>query len=267
MVLTPTIKLKSNNGIPVLGFGTWGLDKGEEQSSIEYALEVGYRHLDAADIYGSHSHIANAIESIGISREDIFITTKLWKTDLSSNAARIAFLRFLDELQTGYVDLLLIHRPNPEIPIQETLEVMQEFQEEGSTRSIGVSNFRIEHIQEALDTDIDISVNQVELHPSLSEEELREFCNKHGIVITAYSPLARGYDLKLAPIIQIAEKYGRDPAQVVLNWIMQHGMVAIPKSSNKEHIKSNFQSLEWSLSDEDMALIDTLNTNDRIEEK
>lgn len=266
MNLTPTIKLNTNTEIPILGFGTYGLDKGKEQSSIEYALEVGYRHIDTADIYGTHPFIANAISNSNIPRREVFITTKLWKTDLNANAARVALQRFLDELETNYIDLLLIHRPNPEVPIKETLSVMNEFKEDEEVKSIGVSNFEIDQLQDALDTGIEFNMNQIEIHPSASREELRKFCSDNDIPITAYSPLGRGSELTRESIIQLADKYKRDPAQVIINWELQHGMVSIPRSSEKDHILSNYKSLEWSLSDEDIALVDTFDTNTRIEE-
>lgn len=259
--------LKNGIKIPVLGFGTWGLEKGREQESIAYALEAGYRHIDTADIYGSHKAVAKAINSSKVDRGDVFITSKLWTGSMRRSDVFEATNRFLNELGTEYIDLLLIHRRNPEVELRETLEAMQSQLKDGNIRAIGVSNFRKKDIDDALKTEVSIVNNQIEQHPSLNEEKLREFCEVNGISVTAYSPFARGYDLKLETVKRLSKKYQKPAAQIILNWIISRGMIAIPKSSNKSHIQDNLETLNWEMKEEDLRIIDELDEKYRVENK
>ncbi|MEX0895425.1 MAG: aldo/keto reductase [Patescibacteria group bacterium] len=259
-----TLQLNPNTTIPSLGFGTWQLTGKACQQAVATALAAGHRHLDTADRYGNHADVAAGIADSGIKRSDIFLTTKVWRDQLHAADLQRAAERFLQELQTEYLDLLLIHWPNRDIPIDETLGAMASLQKQGIIKSFGVSNFTIAHLKQALETGHTIAINQVEFHPSLNQEELLAFCAEHDIRITAYSPIAQGADLQL-PIIQtLAEKYQRSPAQVILNWLLSKDMIVIPRSSKPERIADALLAQDWQLEDEDVAAIDAIGESNRI---
>ncbi len=255
------LTLKSGYKIPLLGFGTWQLGGEVAESSVSQALTVGYRHIDTADAYGNHHQVAAAIKKSGLEREEIFLTTKIWRESLGENEVPKAVDRFLEELETDYLDLLLIHWPNKEVPVAETLAAMDKAKKAGKARSVGVSNFTIRHLKEALATGVLIENNQVEFHPSLNQKELKEFCDKEGILLTAYSPLGRGQDLQLPLIQELARKYQRRESQIILNWLISKNIVAIPKSANPQHIEDNFLSLEFQLEASDIAAIDNIQSS------
>lgn len=259
-----TFPLTEKLEVPALGLGTWRLQGDQCLKAVSKALEIGYRHIDTADAYENHREVGEAIKKSNIPREEIFLTTKVWRDDLQQRDVLSAAKRFLEELQTDYLDLLLIHWPNPDIPIQETLEAFESLRAQGLIQGVGVSNFTIRHIKDALKTGVKINNNQVEFHPSLNQKELKAFCDDNDILLTAYSPIARGEDLELAVIQELAKKYDRPPSQVVLNWIIQKGMIAIPKSSKDEHILDNFKTLEWELDLDDVEKIDRVEGNNRV---
>lgn len=258
------IVLNKNASIPILGFGTWELIGHACTEAVANALSVGYRHIDTADAYGNHSEVAKGIKKSRIKREDIFLTTKVFHPNLAGENVRACCERFLDELNTDYLDLLLIHWPNRTIPISETLNVMNELKKEGKIRAIGVSNFTIHHLRDAIATGTEICNNQIELHPSFNQKELREFADSAKITLTAYSPLARGRDLNLPVILELAEKYHVTGSQVVLNWIMQKNIVAIPKSATIARTEDNFKATTWKLATEDIEKIDRLPQKNRM---
>lgn len=258
------IALRPGARMPILGFGTWKLQDDTCVSAVKTALETGYRHIDTADRYGNHRSIARAMKESGIPRSEIFITTKVWHSDLHHDDALSAGNRFLDELETDYVDLLLIHWPNAGTPLKETLEAFGKLKESGVTRDIGVSNFTTKHIDEATALRDDIAANQIEFHPSHNQEKLRAHCERFGIATIAYSPIAQGADLEIPLIRELAAKYGRSPSQVCLNWINGKGIAAIPGAANPEYIQDNFATLDWELSPEDAATIDALGLHNRI---
>jgi len=259
-----TIKLSEASSVPVIGFGTWQLKGGVAVESVETALRSGYRHLDTADVYGNHLEVAAGIKNSGVARKDIFLTTKLWTESFQKDKVQATVERFLRELRTDYIDLLLMHWPNKQVSVGETLEAMDKLKDLGMVKEIGVSNFTIKLLEEALSTGIPFSNNQVEFHPSLNQKKLKEFCDQNKIVLTAYSPIAQGQDLKLPLIEKLSEKYNRSSSQVVLNWIISKGIVAIPRASKEEHIKDNLKTPEWGLEPADVMLIDQLNSNNRI---
>jgi diketogulonate reductase-like aldo/keto reductase len=262
----PSLQLNNGQTIPQLGFGTWKLKEQAAYQAVTSALKIGYRHIDTADAYGNHTEVGQAIRDSGVSREEIFLTSKLWHSDLQVDAAQTAIRRILKELQTDYLDLYLIHWPNHVIPIEETLGAMQTMVDEGLIRAYGVSNFTIHHLQDTLAAGFHPVTNQVEFHPSLNQDELKTFCDDNQIAITAYSPIAQGHDLRLPVITNLAKKYDRSAAQVVLNWLIQKNIIAIPRSADRQHIEDNFRTIEWELSPEDVDIIDQLNENYRLVE-
>ncbi|PIR43071.1 oxidoreductase [candidate division WWE3 bacterium CG10_big_fil_rev_8_21_14_0_10_32_10] len=254
----PTYTLKSGIKIPKIGFGTWQL-KGEEAiRAVTAALQVGYRHIDTADVYDNHSEVKQSIENSELQREDLFLTTKVWRDDLAKQDTIDAVNRFLEELDTDYIDLLLIHWPNKDIPISETLQTFNELKNEGKIKAIGVSNFTMHHLQDALKSNVVIDINQIEVHPLLNQSELKKFCDDNNIITTAYSPLAQGEALIKPLIIELADKYNVSSAQVVLNWLLSRGMVVIPKSNNKEHIKDNLNAANWQMEEADIEKINSM---------
>jgi diketogulonate reductase-like aldo/keto reductase len=263
-MLTRPLSLNAEASMPLLGFGTWQLTGDACSRGVAEALRIGYRHIDTADAYGNHWEVAKGIADSGIKREDFFLTTKVWRTDLAHDSLLEAGNRFLSELNTEYIDLLLIHWPNREIPIEATLRAMEELRRAGKIRAIGVSNFTEHHLEDALMTGIEITNNQVEVHPTFNQAALRAYCKSKNISITAYSPLGRGRDLDLPVIKGIAEKYAKTPAQVALNWAMARGMAAIPKSSDFKRIKENYESASFELSDEDLQKMDALPQDKRM---
>lgn len=252
-----TIKLNERTQIPLLGFGTWRLTGDEGRAAIRKALEVGYCHIDTADDYGNHRQIAEVIRKSNVWREEIFITTKVWWTHLTREQIFEDVKRFLKELGTNYIDLLLAHFPNPNVDIGETLDAFNELYKEGVVHSIGVSNFMIKHLKAALETGFPIHNNQIEIHPLWYDQKLIEFCQKYNITVTAYSALAQGRAVELDYIQEIAQKYrGASPAQVVLNWLMSKNIVALTKSRDPDQITDSFNATYWELRDEDIAVID-----------
>lgn len=260
-----SIKLNSGQEMPVLGLGTWQLTGNGCTETVKKALQLGYCHLDTADAYGNHRDIALALEESEIDRSELFITSKVSRLDLHYDDFLKTTERILKELAIEYLDLLLIHWPNKDIPIEETLKAMAELKERGKVSNIGVSNFTEAHLEEALKLYPDlISVNQVEFHPYLYQKELLDFCQKHNIVITAYSPLAQGRIFKDQQIEKLAEKYNQSPAQLVLKWLMEKGIVVIPKASSLEHLKDNLEVLNLKLANGVLEVLDTLNEDKRF---
>jgi 2,5-diketo-D-gluconate reductase B len=255
--------MKTANGIPILGFGTWPL-KGEQCAAmVNAALQIGYRHIDTADGYGNHHAVGQAINASRISRDALFLTTKVRRVDLRHDAVIAAGRRFVEELQTDYLDLLLIHWPNDDIPMAETFAGLQALKDGGVIRNFGVSNFTIARLEDALLITESIQTNQVEFHPSLYQRDLLAYCQAKQIALTAYSPIARGAALALPIVEELAKKYQRSTSQVVLNWLVSKGIVAIPGSARIAHIQENFKTLEWDLAPEDVERIDRVTSNTR----
>ena len=259
-----TLALTSGTAVPVMGFGTSRLAWQVGAESVKAALEIGYRHIDTADSYGNHDAVAEGMKRANVPREEIFLTTKIDGGDHAYEDVLASTERYLGELNTDYVDLLLIHWPNRAVPVSETLKAMQELKEAGKIRAIGVSNFTKHHLEDTFQTGIEVAVNQVETHPTFNQKELREFCAEHEIVITAYAPLGRGADLELPLLLELANKYGATVPQIILNWVVSRGMVAIPRSKTPERIKENFDSLDLTIEETDLMRIDNLPQGERI---
>lgn len=251
------ITLSNKLKMPSIGLGTWTLQDTSGQEVIEHALEIGYRHIDTADWYRNHSIVGKAIKNSGVKREDIFLVTKVYPP-LGEQKVLDSGKRFLNELQTNYIDLLLIHWPDGDTPISETLDSLNELKKKGVTKSIGVSNFEISDLKEALKTGVEIVNNQIEFHPHLQPNDVVKFCKKNNISVTAYSPLGQGKSTRDKIIKQIAEKYDKSPSQIILNWILQKNIIVIPKTSEEGHIKENLQSGDWKMEKEDLEKINNL---------
>jgi 2,5-diketo-D-gluconate reductase B len=257
-----TFPLKNKNKIPVIGLGTWRLAGRTCEEAVLTALDAGYRHIDTAEIYGNQQEIGNALRESSVKRKDVFMTSKVWRSNLVKEKLIDSAKQTLEALQTDYLDLFLVHWPNEEIPIKETLETMELLKEERLVKNYGVSNFYIPDLEKT--KGFEVVVDQVEFHPSLNQIELKEYCDRKNIVITAYSPLGQGYDLKLEKVKEIAKKYGVSTAQVVINWLIGKGIVAIPRSGDKKHIKDNIKALNWEMEERDKKIIDGLDEGRRL---
>ena len=262
MQLSPQSSTLLNNGveIPRLGLGVYQAPPGESTlRAVKYALDVGYRHIDTAWLYGNEGDVGKAILESSIEREEIFITTKVWNSDQGYRSTLAACERSLQRLGLAYVDLYLIHWP-VEGQNNNTWKAMIQLLREGKTRAIGVSNYEIFHLQEIFQNfDVVPSVNQVEFHPFLYQNELLEFCKNNNIQLEAYSPLTRGQRLNYPAVVLLAKKYDKSPAQILIRWSLQHGLVVIPKSKQENRIRENSQVFDFQLEEEDMKLLDSLN--------
>lgn len=261
---TPTKKLNSRASIPVIGYGTARLEEKELQSSLLDALEIGYRHIDTADYNKNHKIIGKTWTSSGIKRNELFITTKIWKTDLSKERVHEVVKRSLDELKSDYIDLLLIHAPNDEVAISETLEAMRNNLENNEVSAIGISNFnkiqtnQVVEVQKHWKTDFKVVNNQIEYHPTKQQKELARTCFRHDISVTAYSPLGNGTDLNKYQVRDLLRKYDKSEAQIILRWLVQLGLIVIPSSSKRSHIKENFELFDWEIEEEDMQILNNI---------
>ncbi len=267
MSTVPSITLNDGNIIPQLGFGVFQIEPKDTAKGVSEALETGYRHIDTAEMYGNEKEVGEAIRSSGLDRGEVFVTSKLSNGAHEPRDAHEAFDRTLSELGFDYVDLFLIHWPLPTLydgDFVSTWEALEEFNSDGRARSIGVSNFQIEHLERlAAETDTVPAVNQIEVHPYLTNEAVRFYDREHGIATEAWSPIAQGRVLDDPTITQIAERVGRTPAQVVLRWHIQRGDIVFPKSVTPSRMKENFELFDFELGAEDMKAITAL---DRGEE-
>jgi len=263
--LSDTVKLNNGVDMPWLGLGVFQVDNGAEvESAVRDAVGIGYRSIDTAAAYGNETGVGRAIQVSGIPRDQLFITTKLDNADHGYEATIKACRTSLDKLGLSYLDLYLIHWP-VKGKFLESWRAMQKLYEEGLVRAIGVSNFNVHHLEALIaDSGFIPAVNQVELHPRLSQPELRSFCATHDIRVEAWSPLMKGRVLDHEKLVALAAKYGKTPSQIVLRWDLQHGVVTIPKSVRASRIKENADLFDFQLSPEDMAEIDALNRNERI---
>jgi 2,5-diketo-D-gluconate reductase A len=255
----PDIQLNDGHSIPQLGFGVFQVDPRETALAVSDALEVGYRHIDTAEMYGNEKGVGEAIRASGLDRGELYVTSKLNNRFHRPDDARRAFDRTLAELGFDYVDLFLIHWPLPTLydgDFVSTWKTLEEFRQDGRAHSIGLSNFQIEHMERlAAESDTVPAVNQIELHPYLLNDEVRAYDEAHGIATEAWSPIAQGEVLDDPVITEIAERIGRTPAQVVLRWHIQRGNIVFPKSVTPERIRENFEIFDFELEPGDIEQI------------
>jgi 2,5-diketo-D-gluconate reductase A len=264
----PQIMLNNGQPIPQLGFGVFLIEPDQTVQAVSTALEVGYRHIDTAQMYGNEREVGEAIAKSGLDRSEVFVTSKLSNDAHLPDDARRAFDQTLQALDFEYIDLFLIHWPLPTRyngDFVSTWETLGELYREGRARSIGVSNFQAHHLRRLhSESDIPPAVNQIEVSPYITQDELRRFCAEHQIAVEAWSPLARGGDLLNDPeIARIASDTGKTPAQVVLRWHIERGDIVFPKSTTPSRIKENFDIFDFELSGADVAAISALNRDQR----
>jgi len=252
--------------LPALGLGTWQLNGAQCESAVEYALELGYRHVDTAQAYGNEREVGRAIARSGVKRDAIFLTTKLAPGNLAAKDVTRSLAGSLEALDTDHVDLLLIHWPSTTVPMGETLRAMEEAKAQGRVRHIGVSNFTVAHTREAIETHkAEIFCNQIEYHVLLGQNRVLDFARARGIMVTAYCPLARGRIGGQPELVATAKRHGKSAAQVALRWLIQQdGVAAIPKSSKREHIAANFALFDFALSESEMVEIGKLRGDARV---
>ena len=264
MLLALDSRASLNNGveIPRLGLGVYQSPPGQAtRRAVKYALEIGYRHIDTAQLYGNEADVGNALRESGIKREEVFITTKVWNSYQGYDSTLQACEQSLRRLDMTYVDLYLIHWPVQGMSL-DTWRAMVQLLQTGKARSVGVSNYTIELLREILqNSDVVPAVNQVEFHPFLYQKHLLSFCEKNSIQLEAYSPLTRGYRLNHPTILAVAKEHNKTPAQVLIRWSLQHGLVVIPKSTHEDRIRENSKVFDFHLGHEDMKLLDSLNEN------
>ncbi|MCG7386176.1 aldo/keto reductase [Paenibacillus sp. ACRRY] len=255
------------NGVkmPWLGFGVFKVKDGEEVvEAVKTAIQAGYRSIDTAKAYNNETGVAQGIRESGVAREDLFITTKVWNSDQGYESTLAAFEASMERLELEYLDLYLIHWP-VKGKYKDTWRALEKLHREGRIRAIGVSNFQIHHLEDLMmDATIKPAVNQVELHPLLIQSELRDYCSRHQIQIEAWSPLGQGNLLEHPLLQDIAAKYGKSPAQVILRWDLQNGIVTIPKSVTPQRIRDNADLYDFELTAEEVEQINGLNENKRF---
>ncbi|KQT92151.1 oxidoreductase [Marmoricola sp. Leaf446] len=267
MASVPNLTLNDGNSIPQLGFGVFQVPPEDTARITGLALDAGYRHIDTAQMYGNEKGVGEALAASDLSRDDVFVTSKLNNGFHEPDVARKAFDETLEKLGTDHVDLFLIHWPLPtryDGDFVSTWKTLIEFQQQGRARSIGVSNFQPAHLERlAQETDVVPAVNQIEVHPYFGNEAARAASHDAGILVEAWSPIAQGGVLQDETISAIAEKVGRSTAQVTLRWHVQRGDIIFPKSSSEERMKENFAIFDFELDDEQVRAIDALDQGEK----
>ena len=261
--VTASVHNLTANGanIPAIGLGTWTLDDEAATRLVSEAIKVGYRHIDTAAMYQNEAGVGAGLRSSGVPRSEIFLTTKVWYTDIADGDLQRSVEASLKRLDVDHVDLVLIHWPSPTIPLAESIAALNEVSDRGFARNIGVSNFPVALLEEAVKLSRKpLACNQVEYHPFLNQDRLLQACRAHGMALVSYCPLARGSELAGEPAIAAAaQRLDRSAAQIVLRWhIQQTGVAAIPRSSRPERVAENLQVSDFSLSDEEVASISAL---------
>jgi len=258
----PTITLNDGNSIPQLGFGVFQIKPADTAQAVGLALDAGYRHIDTAEMYGNEKEVGQGLRASGLTRDEVFVTSKLNNGFHQPEEARSAFARTLADLKMDFVDLFLIHWPLPtryDGDFVSTWKVLEEFHAEGRAKSIGVSNFHVSHVKRLeAETGTVPAVNQIEAHPYLTNDEVRDYCRSQAIAIEAWSPIAQGAVLDDPTIGRIADSAGKTPAQVVLRWHIQRGDIVFPKSTTPARIKENLRLFDFELAAADIDAITAL---------
>lgn len=264
MPASPIVTLNDGNTIPQLGFGVWQVPDDVTAEVVSTAIAAGYRSIDTAVVYENEAGVGAALERSTVPREQLFITTKVWNSQQGYDKTLRAFDKSLSRLGLDYLDLYLIHWPKPSQDLYaETWRALVELKRQGRVRSIGVSNFNIEHLQRIVDdSGIVPAINQVELHPRFQQKTLREFHQRHNIATESWSPLGQGQLLQDATIVALAQKHGRSPAQVIIRWHLDSGLVVIPKSVTPARIRENFNVFDFKLDADDLKKLATLDSAD-----
>jgi 2,5-diketo-D-gluconate reductase A len=267
LTAVPQSTLNNGQSIPQLGFGVFQIDPKDTAEAVSTALQAGYRHIDTAEMYGNEKQVGEAVAKSGLDRTDVFVTSKLSNDAHLPDDARRAFDASLEALGFDYIDLFLIHWPLPsryDGDFVSTWRTLEEFYRAGRARSIGVSNFQPHHLRRLhQDTEIPPAVNQIEVHPYLTQDEVRGFCREHGIAVEAWSPIGQGRVLNDPVIDSIAQRAGKTPAQVVLRWHIERGDIVFPKSVTPSRVEENFEIFDFELPEADVAEISALNKNER----
>lgn len=266
MATAPSITLNDGQSIPAVGLGVWQTPPDETERAVGAALSAGYRHVDTAAAYGNEEGVGRAVAASGLARDEVYVVTKLWNSEQGYDSTLRAFDVSMAKLGLERLDLYLIHWPMPEVDaFVDTFKAFAHLREQGRITSIGVSNFEPEHLRAVIDaTGIVPAVNQVELHPLLPQQALREVHAELGVATEAWSPLGQGSLLSHPAVTSIADAHGKTPAQVLIRWHLHLGNIVIPKSVNPERIVSNFDVFDFDLSDEDMASIASLEDGTRL---
>jgi len=262
--INTTKELNNSVKIPLFGLGTYLNDNGKQAiDTMLYALEIGYRHIDTAAMYENEKEVGEAVHQSGIPREEIFITTKLWNSDHGYQKTIDAFNKSLDKLKLNYIDLYLIHWPVENLRV-ESWRALEKLYEDGLCKSIGVSNYMERHIAELLNnSEITPVINQVEFSPFLYLKNLQTYCESKKIGLESYSPLTKGYKLNDSRLIEIANRYNKSTSQMLIRWCLQKGVICIPKSSQKNHIKENAEVFDFEISESDIVALNNLNEDYR----
>jgi 2,5-diketo-D-gluconate reductase A len=263
----PEIMLNNGRVIPQFGFGVFQIKPADTAEAVANALRAGYRHIDTAEMYGNEREVGEAIAASGLDRRDLFVTSKLSNASHRPEDARKAFDATLDALGFDYIDLFLIHWPMPtryDGDYVSTWRTLGEFYRDGRARSIGVSNFKPHHLRRLHEeSEITPAIDQIEIHPYLTQDDVRSFCAEHQIAVEAWSPIAQGLVLTDPTLDEIARRVGKTPAQVVLRWHIERGDIVFPKSVSPDRIKENIAIFDFELSGEDVEAISALNRNER----
>ena len=256
----PTITFSNEVEIPQIGLGTWQAAEGEEvKQAVLKALDTGYRHIDTAKIYGNETSIGEAVRESDVKREDVFVTSKVWNDDQGYDSTLKAYQASLERLGFDYLDLYLVHWPQANT-MADTWKAMEKLLDDGDVKAIGVCNFYQQHFNTLFKTaNVKPMINQIELHPWLTLEDERKFCKQHDITVEAWAPIARAKRFDDPVIQRISKAQGKTPAQIIIRWEIQHGLVTIPKSVTPSRIEENFDVFDFELSQEEMSEIDSLN--------
>lgn len=263
MTAIPTQTLRSGDEIPVVGAGTWNLSGETLATALDAAFDAGYTHVDAAEGYHNEADVGAALDARN--REDLFLTSKVLPSNLHYESVFDSLETTLSKLGTDYLDLYLIHWPNPAISLRETFRALERAHERGLVRNVGVSNFTKYHLRFARKiADVPIAVNQVEFHPWYYREDLLGYCQHNDIVVEAASPLARTRFLDDPVVEQVADRHDRTPAQIALKWAVDKGVVVLPKSGTPAHVAANCELFDWDLTDDEVAAIDDIDTMENV---